>query len=656
MRSGAAGRPVMLAAAVLLLAPVGSAANATHEIAAARLPYAATGVLGRLDTSRGAPHTVLFDTSSGLYSVDGTVRNDVRHRRSVAFVNHGELAHPTTQWAFDFASLRLARGTSVVVRGSKPLVLLSRGDAVLAASLSLDGVPGASGGRGAGGGGGGGAGALAVFAGGRLTMTGTISARGGAGGFGDPARAARGRRAYTGGAGGGGAVTLGAANGVTLDGAVLTTSGDRVTSGPLTVVGPARYGTTARLNGAAVRTAGVRELGSLVAGTFRIFGGAGGGGGGGSGLPVAGPAGYVRSSSVGGRPGPGGGAGGASGYAMAGGSGGKGGDAASNANAGGGGGGGGGAYAGAGGGAGASHGSAGGAAAGAPGASGQCSASGSGGNGGSAGTGGGGGGRGGSVQGGTGESGHNASSSGAGGGGGGGGADSCSGVAPGAGGAGGAGGSGGGGGGAGNPGANVGHRGSCGFNTLNDTTPGGQLGGQDVWNGEVYLAVVMFDPNGLSASGTVSCELRVNGVSQGTVLGPDSGTGIVVDANTIQFTASVTDVVSLCLHVNTDYENSVDCNDATTTQVVPQPVIDAIDAVFAAINGVIDLLNQNVFSQLDPTICSVLIGLAPTVNGLGHPELIHIDPATGDLFIGGIIFTPPPGGDLFWDCPPYVTA
>jgi hypothetical protein len=56
------------------------------------------------------------------------------------------------------------------------------------------------------------------------------------------------------------------------------------------------------------------------------------------------------------------------------------------------------------------------------------------------------------------------------------------------------------------------------------------------------------------------------------------------------------------------------------------------------------ILNQTVFSQLDPATCSMLIALAPTVDGLGHPELLYIDPPTGDVYVGT---------GLVWDCPPY---
>jgi hypothetical protein len=190
--------------------------------------------------------------------------------------------------------------------------------------------------------------------------------------------------------------------------------------------------------------------------------------------------------------------------------------------------------------------------------------------------------------------------------------------------------------------------GGCSFLTLNDTTPGGQLGGQDVWNGEIDGEFIAND-NGTTTAGaqavptptvniSATCELKVNGVSQGTVaVCNQPGVGVAVCGSTIQFTAAVTDIVSLCDHVHVGADFYTNCGDATTTQIVPQPVIDAL-------NAVIDLLNSAVFSQLDPAICLVLTTLAPIVNNL-PPDVIHIDPVTGDTSILG---------EPFWDCPPYV--
>jgi hypothetical protein len=68
----------------------------------------------------------------------------------------------------------------------------------------------------------------------------------------------------------------------------------------------------------------------------------------------------------------------------------------------------------------------------------------------------------------------------------------------------------------------------------------------------------------------------------------------------------------------------------------PPSLIDALNTVFEVVNEGI--------APVDPTVCAQLVALAPTVNGLGHPELASIDPATGDT---GVLGSP------FWDCPPY---
>jgi hypothetical protein len=109
----------------------------------------------------------------------------------------------------------------------------------------------------------------------------------------------------------------------------------------------------------------------------------------------------------------------------------------------------------------------------------------------------------------------------------------------------------------------------------------------------------------------------------------------------------------------------VNCGDATTTQVVPQPVIDAIDLVLNTVidglNTVNDLLNQLVFEPTDSVTCAVLLTIRDAVNGLGHPEIIHID-TDGDLHAGGALLaalgadTTDPAYDLVWDCPPYRTT
>lgn len=198
--------------------------------------------------------------------------------------------------------------------------------------------------------------------------------------------------------------------------------------------------------------------------------------------------------------------------------------------------------------------------------------------------------------------------------------------------------------------------GSCHFASLNDTTPGGVLGGQSTWTGDVDLDVVAIDRSTglpvLDAPISASCEIRVNSVPE-VVVGPVTGTGAVVAVTPVQYRAEVTDIVTLCTRVTVGANpEEVDCWGEhlllleMLTDGVTWFVVEAADEVF-------DLLDDT-YPQLDPVICAQLVALAPLVDGLGHPELIDIDPATGDLFLGGVLLGDHPS-DLFWDCPPYAS-
>ncbi len=177
-------------------------------------------------------------------------------------------------------------------------------------------------------------------------------------------------------------------------------------------------------------------------------------------------------------------------------------------------------------------------------------------------------------------------------------------------------------------------RGSCGFTTLNDTTPGGTLGGPETWTGEVDSDVVLYSrTHGNVVTGTVTCVLEINGVPQQSY--SRSGAGAVVFVAPMSFTASVTDVVTLCTGVDYTSDSTPStliCAWATTTQIPPQEVVDLITFV-------IDLVDY-AFAYTaagDPTICPLLQSLAPGA------EPVTITPE-GDTFLDG---------EMFWDCPPY---
>lgn len=188
--------------------------------------------------------------------------------------------------------------------------------------------------------------------------------------------------------------------------------------------------------------------------------------------------------------------------------------------------------------------------------------------------------------------------------------------------------------------------GGCGFTVFNDTTPGGQLGGRNVWNGEVDIVAIATNehtslPTPLAPI-SVQCELRVNSVSQGIVLSA-TGLGVAANAATLQFTALPSDYVEICdiVTVATDSHAPV-CYGATLTQHPPQPVLDVFYTLW-------DLVRWQVLTQLDPLICPLISTLAP---GIGP---VTVDP-TGDVDVYGepIYDCPPYHGNQYWPWPLYV--
>jgi hypothetical protein len=187
------------------------------------------------------------------------------------------------------------------------------------------------------------------------------------------------------------------------------------------------------------------------------------------------------------------------------------------------------------------------------------------------------------------------------------------------------------------------YKGGCRISTVNDTTPGGQLGGADTWNGEVDMLVVANDAGPISAT----CSLRINSVNQGVILA-GSGTGYVVAVGRATFRAAVTDTVTLCTNVTTNGGYESYCGFGPETPLCPVQVCGdggVLDQVFALYDTI-----PETTKVLDPPLCAQLMALAPAVDALPTGGVLHIDPATGDTYLGGT--TP---ADLIWDCPPYVT-
>jgi hypothetical protein len=180
----------------------------------------------------------------------------------------------------------------------------------------------------------------------------------------------------------------------------------------------------------------------------------------------------------------------------------------------------------------------------------------------------------------------------------------------------------------------AGFRGDCRISTVNDTTPGGTLGGPDTWTGQVDVLVVARDAGPISAT----CSIKVNGVDQGVLLDAGSGSGFVAAAGPATFRAAVTDTILLCTNVTTSagYEP---CAYTFQTVLCPYEVCGA--------GGALDQARELVAS-LDPAVCAQLVAAAPTVDDVPTADSVYVDPATGDTFVGGRT-----AADLFWDCPPY---
>jgi hypothetical protein len=184
-----------------------------------------------------------------------------------------------------------------------------------------------------------------------------------------------------------------------------------------------------------------------------------------------------------------------------------------------------------------------------------------------------------------------------------------------------------------------GYVGTCRVSTVNDTTPDGTLGGQNVWNGQVNVAVVATTPGDTISA---SCWIKVGaGGTENKVLdavGP--GTGFAVGAGRATFTAAVTDTVFICTHVTTGSAGSSDiCVPLTTTPICPDQVCGD--------GGLLDQINAQT-GIVDATLCPVLVTLGTIIDGLPTNGVLYID-GTGDTYIGGRT-----QAALFWDCPPYV--
>ncbi len=168
----------------------------------------------------------------------------------------------------------------------------------------------------------------------------------------------------------------------------------------------------------------------------------------------------------------------------------------------------------------------------------------------------------------------------------------------------------------------------CEFDTVaQDTVTGGR------YAGVLYAKVVAYSvrPEQYPVTVTsIGCELRVNGhtvLRSGTW--PGAGPVGVVPPEPIEFAAGDTDWVELCTLVDVvdgegDAHHLTRCPGATTLPMPPPWMADLVD---------------DAFTLADAAACERFVAAAPYL-----PPPVTVGP-DGDVYVGG---------ELWWDCPPYV--
>jgi len=181
--------------------------------------------------------------------------------------------------------------------------------------------------------------------------------------------------------------------------------------------------------------------------------------------------------------------------------------------------------------------------------------------------------------------------------------------------------------------------GGCRIAVVNDFTPDQSLGGANVWNGAVVVAVAASTPGATVSA--ASCTIRVNGGTPFTILNATATGPVAVGAGRATFSSTEGDNVEICTRVTTSSHGArSSCDYLTTTPICPDQV--------CAVGGVIDQ-TSDLLKVVDPLVCNILVSLAGTVDSLPTAGVLYIDPGTGDLYVGGTGW-----GALFWDCPPYI--
>ena len=181
--------------------------------------------------------------------------------------------------------------------------------------------------------------------------------------------------------------------------------------------------------------------------------------------------------------------------------------------------------------------------------------------------------------------------------------------------------------------------GGCGFNTDENATA---TNGQN--EGVIYDLSATQHADHTPSGATVQCWIDVNGVEAGGTRISASGTGVQANAANISFSATDTDIITECELVTFDDGSTPfgpDCPGATTLQIPPQQIIDAL-------NTVIDTLNGVLISTVDPVVCPVLVQVGQAIGG-GVSGVLEIR-ADGDVYVADPLGL---GINPVYDCPPY---
>jgi hypothetical protein len=193
--------------------------------------------------------------------------------------------------------------------------------------------------------------------------------------------------------------------------------------------------------------------------------------------------------------------------------------------------------------------------------------------------------------------------------------------------------------------------GTCSLYAHDDPTPGGQIGGPDIFNGTMSVAALVTDWFGAPTSGTVQCSIQVNGVS--FAVASYTGFGVVAGSSLVAYVAEEADIVEVCTDFFPDNGPwSRSCELVTSMSDVPPEAGQVVDDI------VQDLQN------VDPNGCSTVSGIEAcasfTPSGTVAEEFVVDGPDSAATRVAGWIdrytFTLPNGGEVTLPCVVLVTG